>query len=190
MKILCIIPVYNAQNTLKGAIESITNQSYTNWELVIVDDASTDRSYKIAQSYAKKYPNITILKNHTNQGCYYSRNRALYYMKDKEWDVFTIHDADDISTFDRFKLYIGLFTNYPKVKIINGVYQGKRWRRNLNNLSIKYKKSYAAGIVWFYKEVFYNFGYYDNTRFSGDKEYLSRIECFLKVCWAHLLSLS
>ena len=54
MKILCIIPVYNAQNTLKGAIESITNQSYTNWELVIVDDASTDRSYKIAQSYAKK----------------------------------------------------------------------------------------------------------------------------------------
>lgn len=178
------MPCYNAQVTLKEAIESIIKQSYTNWELIIVDDASTDKSYKIAQSYAKKHSNITVLKNNTNQGCYYSRNRALYYMKDKDWDVFTTHDADDTSTPDRFQLYIKLFRDYPKVKIINGVYQGKRWRGNSkNNKFIKYKKSYAAGIVWFHKEVFYHFGYYDNTRFSGDKEYLDRIEYFLQVCW-------
>ena len=59
MKILCIIPCYNASATLKGAIESVVNQSYTNWELIVVDDASTDKSRKIAQSYAKKYSNIT-----------------------------------------------------------------------------------------------------------------------------------
>ena len=131
MKVLCIIPCYNAKNTLKRAIESIINQSYTNWELIIVDDASTDKSYKMAQSYSKQYPNITVLRNNTNQGCYYSRNRALYHMKDKEWDVFTIHDADDISDLRRFQHFIDIFESDSSI-----VY--------LKSTSIKFKnKPYA-----------------------------------------------
>ena len=132
MKILCIIPCYNAEGTLKAAIESIIQQSYTNWELVIVDDASIDKSYKIARSYAKKHPNITALKNHTNQGCYYSRNRALYHMKDKEWDIFTVHNANDTSTHNRFQINIDIFNTNPKLSVIKGVSSGKK--RNVSDI--------------------------------------------------------
>ena len=47
-KIICIIPCYNAEKTLAKAIESVTKQNYTNWKLIIVDDASTDKSVNVA----------------------------------------------------------------------------------------------------------------------------------------------
>lgn len=179
MKILCVIPCYNAQNTLKGAIESVIKQSHTNWELIIVDDASTDKSYRIAQSYAKKYPNITVLKNHTNQGCYYSRNRALYYMKDKEWDVFTIHDADDTSTHDRFKIYSDLFLEHPKVSVLIGIFNGIRCNPWRGPQPKYYKEGEATGTNWYKRDIFQTFGYFDDTRFAGDSEYTERIQEFL-----------
>ena len=183
MKILCIIPCYNAASTLKGAIESIINQSYTDWELIIVDDASTDKSYKIAQSYAKKYSNITLLENKTNQGCYYSRNRALYYMKDKKWDVFTIHDADDTSTHDRFQLYIDMFLNNPKLSVIIGIFNGIRCNPWKGPQPKYYKEGEATGTNWYKRDIFKTFGYFWDTRFAGDSEYTERIQEFLfRIC--------
>jgi glycosyltransferase involved in cell wall biosynthesis len=181
MKVLCIIPCYNAQSTLKGAIESIINQSYTNWELIIVDDASTDKSYKIAQSYAKKYPNITVLRNHTNQGCYYSRNRAFYYMKDKEWDVFTVHDADDTSTHDRFKIYVDMFLSNSLLRMVEGVFQGKRYNARENKIYYT-NQGEGVGISFYKREVFSSqLGYFDNTRFSGDSDYRYRILYYITL---------
>lgn len=179
MKILCIIPCYKAESTLKEAIESILKQSYTNWELVIVDDASPDKSYKIAQSYSKKYPNITVLKNHTNQGCYYSRNRALYHMKDKEWNVFTIHDADDTSTHDRFKIYVDTFLTYPKLSVVVGIFNGIRCNPWRGPQPRYYKEGEATGTNWYKRDIFKTFGYFDDTRFAGDSEYTERITEFL-----------
>jgi len=178
------MPCYNASATLKGAIESVVNQSHTDWELVIVDDASTDKSKKIAQSYAKKYPNITFLQNKTNQGCYYSRNRALYYMKNKKWDVFTIHDADDTSTPDRFQLYIDTFEKNPKLSILLGIFNGKRYTMMSDNPQIKYvKEGIATGVNFYKKDIFKTFGYFWDTRYGGDMEYTMRIGEFLsRIC--------
>lgn len=178
MKILCIMPCYNAESTLGSAIKSVIAQDYTNWELIIVDDASTDKSYKIAKSYAKKHSNITVLKNHTNQGCYYSRNRALYYMKDKEWDVFTVHDADDTSTFDRFKIYINTFLAHPKLSYIMGVFHGKRQEAAENKVTYK-AQARGSGISWYKRDLFITFGYFFPTRFSGDTEYIERVREYL-----------
>ena len=50
-----IVPVYNVENYLKGCLESLLNQSVQNFEVILVDDGSTDSSGKIADSYAKKY---------------------------------------------------------------------------------------------------------------------------------------
>jgi len=94
-KILTIIPIYNKEEFLEGAIESVLQQTHKDVELVLADDCSTDKSLEIAKSY-EHLDNVTVLQNAENRGCYYTRNKALDYFKNKEWDYFTIHDADDL----------------------------------------------------------------------------------------------
>ena len=114
MKILCIMPVYNKETTLEGAIQSVLQQTYKNFHLVIIDDCSSDGSRDILKRY-ESTPNITILYNDSNKGCYYTRNRGLYEFKDKEWDVWTIHDSDDVSDINRFSILLDEFkVSYKK----------------------------------------------------------------------------
>ena len=56
-KVSVIMGIYNCQDTLCNSIDSIINQTYDNWELIMCDDMSTDDTYKIAKSYVDKYPN-------------------------------------------------------------------------------------------------------------------------------------
>ena len=51
IKFSAIMPVYNAEKSINNSIESILNQSYENWELILVDDGSTDNSYNICNLY-------------------------------------------------------------------------------------------------------------------------------------------
>lgn len=61
-----VLPVYNGEKYLNEAIGSILNQTYTNWELIIVDDCSIDKSYDIALTYSAKYSNIYVIRNTEN----------------------------------------------------------------------------------------------------------------------------
>lgn len=180
-KIICVMPCYNAEKTLKLAIESIINQSYPNWELIIVDDNSTDKSYKIASSY-KNHPQITVIKNAKNKGCYYSRNRGLYSVKDKPWDYFTIHDADDTSTHDRFAIYVNTL-NKQGCELLVGAYNGKRWAYDGDgNPFLKFNRAHSSqGTSWYTKSTFLTFGYFLNTRFGGDSEYKERCLGFISA---------
>ena len=62
-KVSVIMGVYNCAETLSESIDSIIEQTYTNWELIMCDDASTDKSLLIMREYEKKYSNINVLKN-------------------------------------------------------------------------------------------------------------------------------
>lgn len=65
--ISCVLPTYNGEEYLEKAIQSIINQSYKNWELIIVNDASTDKTEEIIQHFASKDARIKYFKNATNQ---------------------------------------------------------------------------------------------------------------------------
>ena len=68
MKLVSIIlPTYNGANYIKDALDSILKQTYTNWELIIVDDCSTDNTLEIIQEYAQKDNRIKIITNNTNK---------------------------------------------------------------------------------------------------------------------------
>jgi len=168
-KVICIMPCYNAKETLAQAIESVINQRYINWRLIIVDDASTDNSVKIAKKYLKD-SRVTLLQNKTNRGCYYSRNRALHYVKDKEWDWFTVHDSDDTSHPDRFSAFMGYAYNY----LFNYIYsasQGNRYDWNQCKLIYK-KETNAIGQAFISNYLFNTLGYFNsNMRFGADAEY-------------------
>jgi len=76
-KISAVMPVYNREKYVRAAIDSIIGQTYTNWEFIIVDDGSTDRTLEILQEYANRDKRIKILQNGKNQGIAFSRNRGV-----------------------------------------------------------------------------------------------------------------
>lgn len=90
-----IVPNYNGSKYIVSTIESITNQSYTNWELIIVDDCSSDNSVDLIKKYTKKFPNKIYLHqlNNNSGGPATPRNFALNQSKG-EYIAFV--DSDDI----------------------------------------------------------------------------------------------
>lgn len=74
-----IIPIYNVEKYLEECLDSVINQTYQNLQIVLIDDASTDQSLKIAEEYFHKDLRIALIKNHKNQGLSTSRNQGMNY---------------------------------------------------------------------------------------------------------------
>lgn len=87
-----IVPVYNAEIYIDPCIKSILNQTYTNFELLLIDDGSTDASGEICERFAQKDNRVKVIHN-TNHGVSYSRNMGLALAKG-EYIAFC--DADDL----------------------------------------------------------------------------------------------
>ena len=101
-KISVILPVYNCGATLTDAIESIIKQTFSDWELIICDDCSTDESYQIALNYENMYPDkIKVLRNDKNLMIAKSLNRCL---KASCGEYIARMDGDDTCDEKRFEL--------------------------------------------------------------------------------------
>ena len=95
-KVSVVMCFYNVEQYLQEAIESVLHQSFPNWELLLVDDGSTDGSTRIANRYASQYPNQIVYfehSNHLNRGLSASRNLAL---TKSTGELITFLDADDV----------------------------------------------------------------------------------------------
>lgn len=113
-----IMPVYNAKQYIKQAIESILNQTYQKFEFIIVDDASTDSTSKILKDFKKRDKRITLIKNKVNLGVTKSLNVAVARSLG---DYIIRMDADDWSYPDRFKFQVELMKKKPAV-VVSGSY--------------------------------------------------------------------
>lgn len=98
-KVSIIMGIYNCEDTLKDSIESIINQTYKNWEMIICDDCSKDKSYSIAKYYERMYKNqIKVIRNKQNLTLGPTLNRCLKIATGK---YIARQDADDMSEKDR-----------------------------------------------------------------------------------------
>lgn len=98
-----VVPIYNAELFLKEMIESILRQSYAEWELLLIDAGSEDRSFPICEEYAKKYDNIFVFKTESESPGN-SRNFGISHAKGS---YICFVDADDyLSNIDLFKHYM------------------------------------------------------------------------------------
>ena len=90
-----IIPFFNAQRFIGEAIDSVFAQSYNNWELILVDDGSTDHSSEIARQRAERHSQVSYLdhKDHANRGACASRNLGVRVARG---DYIALLDADDV----------------------------------------------------------------------------------------------
>lgn len=103
-----ITPVFNAEKCIAETIESILSQTYRHWELILVDDASTDRSCQIISEYTKKYDNIYLLKNKVNSGAAITRNKGTQAAKGK---YIAFLDADDTWISTKLEIQIQAMEN-------------------------------------------------------------------------------
>lgn len=109
-----IMPVYNCEKYISEAIESVLSQSYQNWELLIVDDGSTDHSPEIIDRYAQKDVRIQSFHN-KNEGVSAARNFALSKISG---ELVTFIDSDDVYHPDRLQRMVQIFEKYPNCDIV------------------------------------------------------------------------
>lgn len=115
-----VMPSYNTAEYISASIESVQAQTYTNWELIIVDDCSTDSTDVVVQKYLND-TRIRYYQNETNCGAAISRNKALKEAKGK-WIAFL--DSDDLWLPEKLEKQIGFmehngyyfsYTNYEEI---------------------------------------------------------------------------
>lgn len=129
-----IMPVYNRDKYIGEAINSLLSQTYQNFELIIINDASTDNSLQIIKSFKDK--RIKVLINEQNKGIVFSRNKGLQIAQGEYIAPF---DSDDIALPEKFLKQINFLNSNPEfgmigswVKLIdeNGKLLQKKWKLN------------------------------------------------------------
>lgn len=109
------IPAYNAERFICKSIQSVLNQTFADFEIIVTDDGSTDRTMEIVSSFSD--PRITIVKNNANKGVSYSLNMQVAMARGK---YFCRMDADDIMMPNRLRSQLDFLENNPDVDMISG----------------------------------------------------------------------
>lgn len=106
------MPSYNSEKNISNSIESVINQSYVNWELLITDDCSTDNTISIIKKYAEIDSRIKLFTNTINSGAAISRNNSLEHA---QGDFIAFLDSDDIWFSDKLSTQIAFMTSESKI---------------------------------------------------------------------------
>ena len=188
MLVSVVMPVYNASQYLKEAIQSLLDQTYTDWELIAVDDGSTDNSWEILNSYTD--PKIKIFQRKNGGQCA-ATNTGLQHITG---DYILFFDADDLMDKNKIKVQVEALE-----KAGNNTVAVSRWaffRNNIDDAKFIDEPVYYSGRstdwlyrLWAYETMMPNHGYlipkkvwekagklYDETIFQNiDFEYFTRI---------------
>lgn len=143
-----VIPLYNKAKTIEHTLQSILNQSYKDFEIIIVDDGSTDKSLKIVSSI--KDPRIVLFQQ-VNQGVSAARNLGV---KMASCDFVAFLDADDEWDSDYLETQVNMIQTFPEASVFGTNYRFKDSLGNISNTILRHinldKKS---GILTNYFEV-------------------------------------
>lgn len=130
-KVSVITPAFNAAPFLEETIKSVQAQTFLDWEMIIVDDCSTDETFNIAKKISKNDSRIMVLQNERNSGVAVARNKALDVAKGQ---YIAFLDADDLWMPKKLEMqisfmetghYVLTYTNYQKFDSATGKRYGK-----------------------------------------------------------------
>lgn len=183
-KISVIMPVFNCENYLNESIESILNQTFRDFEFIILNDGSFDKSDEIIKEYQKSDDRIIYFKQES-QGITKSLNKCIK----KSRGIFIARmDADDICHVDRFSNQLHYLDANPEVDILgcqaNTINKSGRIinfiKRPLDDYQIKWDLIFSTPLIhpslMIRKKIFKNFGYFDESLpFGQDIAYWRKI---------------
>lgn len=115
-----IMPLFNASKYIAEAIDSVLLQTYKNWELIIVDDCSSDDSFVIAKLYADKDGRIKLFKQDRNSGAAKTRNKALDLARGR---YISFLDADDLWVSKRLEIQVEMMQKKDLVLSYGGFHK-------------------------------------------------------------------
>ncbi len=157
-KVTVLMPAYNAEKYIKTAIESILNQTYKDFEFIIVNDCSTDKTLKIIEDYAKKDKRIKVISNTENQKIAKTLNIGL---KEAQGEYIARMDADDWSYPDRIEKQVDFMEKNPEVVLSSGnmeICDAELNRRNTSNypcsdedirkVFLQYNPTVSPAMIW------------------------------------------
>ena len=113
-KVSVLMGIYNCAETLPQAVAAIQNQTYSNWELILCDDGSTDDTYEVAQRLAATDNRLILLRNEHNLGLNQTLNNCLTAATG---DYIARMDGDDDCLPDRFEKQVTLLEDHPEFQI-------------------------------------------------------------------------
>ena len=175
-KISVIMPVYNAEEFVEESIKSILNQSFKEFEFIIIDDKSTDSSLNIINKYKKKDKRIVLIKNKKNLAQALSRNKGLKKAKGK---YIAVLDSDDLAVKKRLEIQFNYLEKNPHIFLVgsSAIYideKGKeirRFRKYNDCKMLAWRLPKSCGII--HSSIMFRntpeFNY--NTRFKSGNDY-------------------
>lgn len=128
-KISVIMPAYNAERYISEAIESILCQTFPDFELIILDDNSSDRTWELVSEYAQKDARIIAVHNEKNLDIAGNRNKGIGMSKGK---YIVWQDADDVSLPTRLEKLYGYMESHPEVGICGSYLQSFKEGKDLD----------------------------------------------------------
>jgi len=172
-----LMTTYNREKYLGAAIESVMDSTYQNWELLVVDDRSKDKSVEIAQSYAAKDPRVKVILNEKNLGDYPNRNKAASLAQGK---YLKYVDADDMIYPVGLEVFVAGMEKFPEAGFGLGSLPQDKFRIFPFLLSPReaYKRHYFEQQLFhkaplsaiMRKDVFEKVGGFTGRRYLGDFE--------------------
>jgi glycosyltransferase involved in cell wall biosynthesis len=181
-----VMPVYNTAKYINEAIDSILNQTFTDFEFIIIDDCSTDGSLDIIKTYSDE--RIILIQNESNQGVVYSLNNALSIANGK---YIARMDSDDISKLDRFEKQLSYFYKNPNIELIGSFYHRiDSFGNTLDLINYPYfqediKFGLLFSCVLAHPTIFFKRSLIDLNYFKYDQNYFPAEDYFL---WTNLIS--
>ena len=148
-----IMGIYNTAESLPQSIQSILDQTYTNWELIMCDDCSTDNTYEVAVAYAEKYSNIKVVRNEQNMRLAYSLNHCLKYAQGQ---YVARMDADDICFPERFEKQVEFLNTHKEYMVVGSALipydeSGERAPRMIKEYPVA--RDMKRGVTFFHPTV-------------------------------------
>ena len=187
-----VIPVYNSENTIKFSLISVIKQSYTNFEIIIIDDGSKDTSKKMIEEIISANKKIDIKYFYQeNQGVSAARNLGI---KKAKGDFIAFLDSDDAWDIEKLKIQINQISNNPDIDLLGTNRDGAKFTKFLwvtfNKITfippklLLYKNFFMTSSLIFKKEIIDSVGYFkEGFNYSEDLEFCLRIakkfDCYL-----------
>lgn len=178
-----IIPIYNVEKYVKEAVLSITNQTYKNLEIIIIDDCSSDNTYKIVEELSKIDNRIKLYKNKNNLKIAKTLNRCLSLANG---EYIARMDGDDISALDRIEKKVRFLEKHKEFDLVGCSMKAIDENGKIIGQTIHYKDpdlllktlpySTPVSHIWVAREVLYNkLGGYREMPGVEDYDFLLRM---------------
>jgi glycosyltransferase involved in cell wall biosynthesis len=110
-----VMSAWNARATVGEAVASVRAQTYPHWELIVVDDGSTDGTGDVVEAVARVDPRVRVVRPGTRIGRGGARNHAL---RQARAELVAVNDADDVSLPDRLVTQVGYLAAHPEVGVV------------------------------------------------------------------------